>query len=86
MQLEYVQCHSVNGEFYYFYLFTYLFVECCRMMNWEGCARKWSWLNFKLLTRHLPGGTIENHKNLSQNRRFPGRDYNPGPQKEESSV
>jgi hypothetical protein len=34
------------------------------MMNWKGFGRKWSWPNFKLLSRHFPAGTEENHENL----------------------
>jgi hypothetical protein len=34
---------------------------------------------FEVLFRHLPGGTEENHKNLSQNSWPPGRDSNPEP-------
>jgi hypothetical protein len=33
------------------------------MMKWKGFERKWSWLNFKVLSQNLPGRlrkTIEN--------------------------
>jgi hypothetical protein len=41
---------------------------------------------FKVLSRHLPGRTEENHKNLSQDSWFPGRDLNPGPPEYETGV
>jgi hypothetical protein len=34
----------------------------------------------------IPGGTEENHENLSQNSQSPGRDLNPGPPKYEAGV
>jgi hypothetical protein len=33
-------------------------------MNYKLCIRKWSWSNFKVLPRHLLGGTEKDHKNL----------------------
>jgi hypothetical protein len=30
-------------------------------MNWKGFGRTWSSPNFKILARHSPGGTEENH-------------------------
>jgi hypothetical protein len=41
---------------------------------------------FKVLCRHFPGGTEENHKNLSQDRRSRGRDLNSGPPEYEAGV
>jgi hypothetical protein len=35
------------------------------MMNWKGFGRKFSWSNFKVLFRNLPGGTVENHEKVS---------------------
>jgi hypothetical protein len=35
------------------------------MMNWIGFGRKPSWPNFKVLSRHSPGGTEVNHEHLS---------------------
>jgi hypothetical protein len=49
------------------------------MMNWKGCGRKRSWPNFKVLSRHLPGGTEENHENLSQDSRSPAESLNTRP-------
>jgi hypothetical protein len=40
----------------------------------------------QLLPRHLPGGTGENHENLSNNSRSPVRDFNPGPPEYETGV
>jgi hypothetical protein len=48
------------------------------IMNWEGYGRKQSWINFKVLSRHSPGGTEESHENFSQDSRFPNRDLKPG--------
>jgi hypothetical protein len=39
------------------------------MMNWNGFGRKRSLPNFKILSRHSPGWTEENHKNLNQDSR-----------------
>jgi hypothetical protein len=39
---------------------------------------------FKVLSRHLPGGTEENHGNLSQDSRSPGRDLNSEPSEYEA--
>jgi hypothetical protein len=33
------------------------------MMNWKGFGRKWLCPNFKVLSRHSPGGTEDNHEN-----------------------
>jgi hypothetical protein len=44
------------------------------MMNWKGFGKKQSWLNFKVLSQHLPQGTEENHKEKSQNSWSPGWD------------
>jgi hypothetical protein len=38
--------------------------------------KKWSWPNFKVLSRHFPGGTDENHKNLVKIGIL--ADFNPG--------
>jgi hypothetical protein len=40
---------------------------------------------FKVLPRHLPGGTEEKQK-ITQDRRSPGRDLNPGPPEYETGV
>jgi hypothetical protein len=48
-------------------------------MNWKGFDRTRSRPNFKVLSRHPPGGTEENHENLSQDSWSPDRDLNPGP-------
>jgi hypothetical protein len=46
------------------------------MMNWKGCGRKRSWTNFKI-SKNLLGETEENNEHLSQDSRFPGRDFEP---------
>jgi hypothetical protein len=33
------------------------------MMNLKGFGRKWLCPNFKVLSRHSPGGTEDNHEN-----------------------
>jgi hypothetical protein len=33
-------------------------------MNWKGFGRKWSWSNFKALSRNSPAETEENGENL----------------------
>jgi hypothetical protein len=48
------------------------------MMNWKRFGRKWSWPNFKVISRHSPGETEKNDENLSPDNWFPGRDLNPG--------
>jgi hypothetical protein len=35
------------------------------MMNWKKCGRKLSLPNYKVLSKHLPGGTEENHEKVS---------------------
>jgi hypothetical protein len=45
------------------------------MNNWKGCGMKWSW---EIGSKHLPGGTEENHKKASQCSRCTGRDFKPG--------
>jgi hypothetical protein len=47
-------------------------------MNYEGCEKKWSWPDFKIISRNVPGGTEKNHKNLGQKSRFLGRGLKPG--------
>jgi hypothetical protein len=54
----------------------------------DELERTWNevtWPNFKVLSRHLPGETEENH-NLSQGSRSPGRDLNQGPLQYEAGV
>jgi hypothetical protein len=50
-----------------------------RMMNWKGFRRQLSCPNFKVLSRHLPGGTEENPEILSQDSRSPDQYLNSGP-------
>jgi hypothetical protein len=45
------------------------------MMNYKDCGRKRSLPNFKILLQHSPGGTEENHENLSQDSRSAGRRF-----------
>jgi hypothetical protein len=54
------------------------------MIHWKRFGRKRSWANFKVLPRHSPGGTEENHENLSRDSRSPGRHLNPGPHEYEA--
>jgi hypothetical protein len=56
------------------------------MKNLKGFGRKRSWPNLKLLSQTLPGGTEENHENLSQDCWPPCRDLNPGPPEYEVGV
>jgi hypothetical protein len=46
------------------------------MANWKGFGGKRSWPNFKVLSRHSPGGAEENHEKPQDSR---GRESNPGP-------
>jgi hypothetical protein len=56
-------------------------------MNWKGFGRKRSWTNFKVLSRHSTGGTVENHKKtLFKIAGRRGRDLNPGPLDYEAGV
>jgi hypothetical protein len=43
------------------------------------------WPNFKVLSRHLPGGTEENNQKPQDNR-SPGQDLNPGTPENEAGV
>jgi hypothetical protein len=56
------------------------------MVNCKGCGRKRSWPNFKLISRHSPGGTHYNYEYLSQHSRSPGLDLNPGNPECEAGV
>jgi hypothetical protein len=47
------------------------------MINWKGFVWKRSWPNFKVLSGHSPGGTEENHENLSQDSRSQGMRFKP---------
>jgi hypothetical protein len=42
------------------------------MMNWKGLGRNLSLPKFKALSRNSPGGTEENHENLTRDIRSPG--------------
>jgi hypothetical protein len=42
------------------------------MLNLKRFGKKWSWPNFEVLSRHLPGGTEENSENFNQDNRSPG--------------
>jgi hypothetical protein len=55
------------------------------MVNWKGCGRKRSWPNFKILSRHSPGRTEENHKTIRIAGRW-GRDLKPEPAEYEAGV
>jgi hypothetical protein len=46
------------------------------MMNWKGFGKNRSWPNFKVLSRHSPGGN-NSAKILTQDSRCPGLDLNP---------
>jgi hypothetical protein len=49
------------------------------MINYKGSGRKRSWPYFKALSRHSPGGTEENHDNLSHDIRCPSWNLKSGP-------
>jgi hypothetical protein len=46
-------------------------------MSWKGFGRKRLWPNFKVLSRHSPEGTEENHENLNQNSQLLGPRFEP---------
>jgi hypothetical protein len=48
------------------------------MMNWKSFGRKRSWANFKVLSRHSPGGAEGNYENLDQDSRSPVPRSEPG--------
>jgi hypothetical protein len=48
------------------------------MMNWKGGGTKRSWPNLRYYPRFCPQGLRKTTKNLSQDRRPPDRDFNPG--------
>jgi hypothetical protein len=48
------------------------------LMNWKVFSRKRSWSNYKVLFRHSPGETEENHENLNHDSRSPGPIIEPG--------
>jgi hypothetical protein len=57
------------------------------MMNWKGFGRKRSWSKLKVLARHLPGETEENHEKTSrQDSRYSGPDLFPGPPEYEAGM
>jgi hypothetical protein len=49
------------------------------MMSSKGLGRKRSWPNFKVLPRHLPGGTEGSYENPKPGKPVSGLDLNPGP-------
>jgi hypothetical protein len=55
-------------------------------MGWKWFGSKKLQPNFKGLPWNLPGGTKENHENLSQDSQSLGRDLNPGPPEYEADV
>jgi hypothetical protein len=55
-------------------------------MNWNGCGRKQSLPNFKVLSRHLAGGSEDTMISHGQDSRSPGRDLSPGPLEHEAGV
>jgi hypothetical protein len=57
-----------------------------KKMNLKGFGRKRLWPNFNTLQRHSPGGTQENHKQLSQGSRSPSRDLNLRPPEYKAGV
>jgi hypothetical protein len=55
------------------------------MMNWKGFGKKKSWPNFKVMSQHSLGGTVENHIE-TQVSQSPGQDLNPGPPEYKAGV
>jgi hypothetical protein len=49
------------------------------MINQNGFDRKQSWPNFKVLSKHSPGWTEENHKKTIRIAVRRGQDLSPGP-------
>jgi hypothetical protein len=47
-------------------------------MNWKGLRRKRSWLNFKVLSQHFPGGAEENHKKSQSEQAISRLRFEPG--------
>jgi hypothetical protein len=48
------------------------------MFSWKGFRRKRSWPNCKVLFRHSPGGTEENHKKPEPESQIAGPRIEPG--------
>jgi hypothetical protein len=48
------------------------------MMNWKRFGSKKSWPNYKVLSRHSPGRTTENHEKVNQDSRSPEPKSVPG--------
>jgi hypothetical protein len=48
-------------------------------MNWNGFGKKRSWPNFKVLSPHLPEGTVGKPWKVCQDSQSLGRDMNPRP-------
>jgi hypothetical protein len=63
-----------------------------RMIRWlvnnklKNMWKKAVITQFKLLSRHFPGGPEKNHKNTQPDNLCPGRDFNPGPSEYEAEV
>jgi hypothetical protein len=55
-------------------------------MKCNGCGRKQLWMNFEAPSRHSPGGSEQNHKNISQESLSPFRDLNSGHSEYEARV
>jgi hypothetical protein len=55
------------------------------MTNCKGFGRKRAWPDFKVLSRHSPGGSEENYENR-QDSLSAGRDLNPEPPKYVAGV
>jgi hypothetical protein len=53
-------------------------------MNCRGCGRKWSLLNFKILSRHFPDGNDENYEKHHSG--TPGRDLKLEPPEYEAEM
>lgn len=56
------------------------------VMNWNGCRKKWSSPNFRLLSWNLPGGTGVNHGFLIQDSWSFGRVLNQAPSEYKSDT
>jgi hypothetical protein len=48
------------------------------MKTWKELGRKRQWPNFKVLSRHSPGGADKNYEKLNLDSRSPGPIIEPG--------
>jgi hypothetical protein len=79
-------CSLFNDAFQWLRLYSVEWNDDSWMMNWKVCGRKRSWHNLMYYSGICLEGLTKPTKNLSQDSRYPGRNFIPAPSEYDAGV